>query len=364
MSRRWTASLLLAVLPLTGACNTVGPRAIRQGRFDYAQAIVDTRNEQMLTNLVRLRYRDSPFFLDVSSLSTQYVLGGAASAGVNLGGGDTTGNVGGLVTYEERPTVTYLPLKGADFVDRLLSPLPMEAILLLTMSGWRVERVMRCCVQRINDVWNAPTASGPTPEMAPDYEEFLELSRRMERLRQARVTEMRFQRSDDEESVNGYLLTLYFHRRPGAEEDTAAVKEILGLAPDLDEFRLTRNPTHRTPGEIGLIPRSLMGAMSYLSQSVEPPRRDVDAGRVTVTRHPDGSEFDWRELTGGLLAIRSSLETPQNAFVKTRYRDAWFYIDDSDLSSKSTFNLLEQLFQLQADKGNAVTPLLTLPVGN
>jgi hypothetical protein len=200
--------------------------------------------------------------------------------------------------------------------------------------------------------------------MAPDYEEFLELSRRMERLRQARVTEMRFQRSDDEESVNGYLLTLYFHRRPGAEEDTAAVKEILGLAPDLDEFRLTRNPTHRTPGEIGLIPRSLMGAMSYLSQSVEPPRRDVDAGRVTVTRHPDGSEFDWRELTGGLLAIRSSLETPQNAFVKTRYRDAWFYIDDSDLSSKSTFNLLEQLFQLQADKGNAVTPLLTLPVGN
>lgn len=29
-------------------------------RFDYNSAIIDTRNEQMLANLVRLRYRDTP----------------------------------------------------------------------------------------------------------------------------------------------------------------------------------------------------------------------------------------------------------------------------------------------------------------
>jgi len=55
-------------------CATAGPRAIRQGRFNYNQAISNTRSEQMLANLVRLRYRDPPFFLDVASVSTQYVL--------------------------------------------------------------------------------------------------------------------------------------------------------------------------------------------------------------------------------------------------------------------------------------------------
>ena len=47
-----------------------------------------------------------------------------------------------------------------------------------------------------------------------------------------------------------------------------------------------------------------------------------------------------------------------------RYRDAWFYIDDSDLTSKSTFTLTGQLFELQAGDVGGVAPLLTLPIGN
>jgi hypothetical protein len=141
------------------------------------------------------------------------------------------------------------------------------------------------------------------------------------------------------------------------------VKRLLGLSEDLDEFRLTSNPTHRKPDEIGILPRSLMGAMNYLSQTVDPPQRDIDAGFVTSTLNKDGTAFDWNELTGGLFEILSSLDEPETAFVKVRYRNAWFYIDDSDLSSKSTFNLLDQLFQLQAGQAGGAAPLLTLPIG-
>ena len=62
----------------------------------------------------------------------------------------------------------------------------------------------------------------------------------------------------------------------------------------------------------------------------------------------DGSRFDWNDMTDDLFRVRSSEEEPDNSFVKVFYRDAWFYIDDSDLSSKATFSLLEQLFQLRA----------------
>ena len=37
----------------------------------YNHAIARTLDEQFLLNLVRLKYRDNPFFLEVSSVTTQ-----------------------------------------------------------------------------------------------------------------------------------------------------------------------------------------------------------------------------------------------------------------------------------------------------
>lgn len=42
-------------------------------RFDYNQAIVQSTNEQMLLNMVRLRYSEPPVFLAVNSVLTQYI---------------------------------------------------------------------------------------------------------------------------------------------------------------------------------------------------------------------------------------------------------------------------------------------------
>ena len=85
---------------------------------------------------------------------------------------------------------------------------------------------------------------------------------------------------------------------------------------------------------------------------------------MTVTRNAEGQPFDWQEVTEGLLAIKSSPNPPENASVAINYRNSWFYIDDSDLDSKSTFVLLGQVYQLQAGDAKAVAPVLTLPVGN
>ena len=362
---------LVVLAALLGGCANLGPKAIRSTRFDFNSAIIDTRNEQLLANLVRLRFRDPPYFLEVSSVSTSYTVSAGASASIGDIGGDVTGGAGGAVGYEQSPTITYLPLKGDAFVDRLLSPVPMYVIVLLTQSGWRIDRVLRCCVQRVNDLHNAPTASGPTPEFRPEFEDFLEVADLLEEMRQGMATELRYRQAHESDpgviahrtqEGKEYVLSLRFDRSRADADHLARLKELLGLAPDLDEYFLTPNPTFQEPSEIGILPRSLIGAMSYLSQAVEPPQRDVEAGRVTVTRNPDGSVFDWADLTRGLFRIRSSLEPPANAFARVRYRDAWFYIDDSDLTSKATFNLLDQLFQLQAGDAVGATPLLTLPV--
>jgi len=48
--------------------------------------------------------------------------------------------------------------------------------------------------------------------------------------------------------------------------------------------------------------------------------------------------------------------------VKVRHRGWWFYIEDTDLNTKSTFLLLVQLFNLQAGQITTIAPALTIPV--
>jgi len=62
------------------------------------------------------------------------------------------------------------------------------------------------------------------------------------------------------------------------------------------------------------------------------------------------------------MRIASSSMPPDNAYVAVRYRGSWFYVNDSDLTSKSTFSLLMQLFALRAGDVKSAGPVLTLPV--
>ena len=88
--------------------------------------------------------------------------------------------------------------------------------------------------------------------------------------------------------------------------------------------------------------------MFYLSQAVEVPEPDLEEGRVVVTKTDNGEVFNWAEITGGLLRIHNSVNRPEDASLLIFYRNYWFYINDSDLTSKSTFSLLAQIYALQA----------------
>jgi hypothetical protein len=176
---------LLALL--AAACTTgLGPRAVRTERPDYNQQIVRSADREMLLNLVRLRYNDSPLFLELGGIVAQYTYDAALNASGHIqgaGGGDAT--AGTSLGYSEEPTVTYTPLTGEEFATRMLTPVPLESIMLFEQAGWSAERLLLVAIQRMNDVFNAPTATGPTPERKPDYEAFGDLAERFQRLRLA-----------------------------------------------------------------------------------------------------------------------------------------------------------------------------------
>jgi len=63
-----------AMAVLGAGCRSVGPDTISRDRFDYTSAISDSAKNQVLLNMVKLRYGDMPVFVDVSSVISQYSL--------------------------------------------------------------------------------------------------------------------------------------------------------------------------------------------------------------------------------------------------------------------------------------------------
>ena len=358
------AAALCGCVALAACGSRLGPRTIPGARFDYNERIARSQNDQLLLNLVRLRYRDTPVFLDVGTVIAQYTLD--ARVGVlptlNVEGTDSAEfgvDLGGR--YSEQPTITYQPISGAEFTRRLLTPISAQTIILLSQSGWSIERLLMCCVDSINGVTNAPVASGPTPSRIPDNSKFREAARLLRELQLPGSLD--FMLAQDRESGETSIRIRRPDADPDMEDTLRRLREILSLDPAHETFRLTTRSAKLSPDAIVLTGRSLLGALFFLSHSVDPPETHKSRGLVTVIKDAESRNADWDTVSGNLLKVASSESPPAGAFVRIRYRAHWFYIADADLNSKATFNLLTYLLSLQSAGQEGLDAMLTVPVG-
>lgn len=379
----------------------LGPAALEMSRVRYNEVIQKTTDEQLLLNLVRLRYREAPSFLEVGSVSTQFSFGQSANATGTIHEGPSSLNPGRLdlragINYEERPTVTFTPLQGKDFVRKLLSTLQPDVVVLLSRSGWSIDRVLRVTVQAMNGLDNASSASGPTPATAPRFEEFARVSRSFRKLQEegllklgyeshktdlltpipadrvslsevvdaaAKGFALRYTDAGRSVIVTGSSPVLVWRIPPKAVDhpQVRAIVERLKLPPGRSRYVIGTGSNDGT--DIRFSMRSLMGTLFYLSQAVEVPQQHTDEGIVTQTHDRNKQPFDWGRVTGDLLRVRWHPSRPARAAVAIQHRGGWYYIDDADLPTKSTFVLLGQLFALQAGGIETTAPVLTLPIG-
>ena len=403
--------LAAGVFPASlGGC-ALGPTALRVNRSQYNEVLRETKTEQLLLNLVRLKYHEEPLFLDVGSVTTQFTFKESADIVGTINEGPTRVNPDGLdlsagIGYEENPTITFTPLQGKDFVRHLMSPLQGEVLVLLSQSGWSIDRILRLTVQSMNGLDNASGASGPTPLQPPAYEEFARACRMLRSLQKNGLLEMGYESRRKEvsgplplegislpdvvEAVRqGYDLcfddedkTVVLEKSSPVlvwriSEDlrgTAEVREIvqlLGLKPDQNQYEVYVGPPGQFPpgaarGQrtaITMVTRSLMGTLFYLSQAIEVPEQHRLKNFVTTTRDSQGQSFPWEDVTGDLLRVRCRSSRPRDAAVAVQHWGYWHYVDNSHLTSKSTLALLGQLFALQAGGAEGVAPVLTLPIG-
>ena len=122
---------ILILLGLFVGCRNYGSRTLPKDRYDYSRAVARSWKEQMLLNIVKLRYLDTPVFVEVQQIIAGYTLEGSANVGWSEAGVAEGLALGAGGSYSVRPTITYRPLTGSEFAKNLLQPIPPHGILFL-----------------------------------------------------------------------------------------------------------------------------------------------------------------------------------------------------------------------------------------
>jgi hypothetical protein len=353
------SSMLAAILFMTtlAGCMSLGPKTVVDDSFDYTGALGDSWKKRMLYNTVRVRYGDTPIFLDVASVINQYSLETGVNASSQLARihqGDTFVGLGAHGTYTDRPTITYIPLSGEKFARSLMRPLPPSAVMSMIEAGYPISYVLRVCAESVNGIKNRTVAG---MRVRPADSEYYPLLERLQRIQNSGSIGLRVQKGKDGEAV---VMSMRGKDAASMKEDTLAVRKVLGLDPASDEFNVVYGSMAKDDKELAVLTRSLLQIISNLGSQIEVPDEHVAAKIVNPTLsdlNPDGTPAD------PLIRIKSSASKPDNAFVAIFYQSHWFYIDNRDLRSKGLFSFLMFLFSLTETGSKEGAPVVTISAG-
>ena len=410
----------LMALGMLQGC-TVGPKLYKTTFTQYNDVVRQTLDEQLLANLVRMRYLESPIFLQVSSLNTSFSVGGnvGASGTFPSGGADSYGaDIGG--SYSESPTISFSMPESREYYGRLLAPLSADQVTSLVLAGYNSELVFRTAVRGVNALQNLNADFDNSTEEPLAHAKFREALALIKKLRSEGIVDLElggketfwsspvtidaksdisqvlllgaasFAMSNDAEIVaypDGKWQTHRYEKHmalrfsPASDDlpDAQRLKKLLGLKVDHYNFSIVdaemvnaekaRGVLGQSPGaldpsvvwvEIGMRGRSMFEILQIASKEVRVPADDIRLGKASADR-PQGLQSS----TGASdwLVIKSSDSQPSGSSLSIQYKGHWFYIDDTDLQSRETFSMLTALFAVVGGTVPGAHPVLTLPVG-
>jgi hypothetical protein len=341
--------LYLALLTLMLiSCKSVGPKYLPVDQFNFNTSISEASNEQLLMNLIRLRYSEPPVFLKVSSVINQYTRSGSVRAQGGLNNAIPTGAnsavVGGNMAWSNTPTITYIPISGREFSYSLLVPIPPASLLNMIQSGWPIDLVLNISTFAINGLRDDIARPSARRDADPEFVELLEL---WNILSKEGIIGAR----------KGERDMLIFQTSYPAEykDEVNRFKTLLKLDPDLTEYFISYGSIQESDDQIATLSGSIWEIMLNLAWQFDVPPEHIASGRTDLAFHSSNG----KSLPP--LQILYSKEKPDNAFVSVYQHNYWFYINADDRNSKRNFSFLKLLLSLAESTTESKGPIVTVP---
>lgn len=340
------AGTVFVFLVILSSCRSMGPKTIPADGFNYNARIALQQNEQILLNIIRLRYGEVPLFLNVSSMINQYGRSAGAEANAtNLFGTAAAGAKANGGWYD-RPTITYTPMSGQAYSQSLLTPLPPAAIFFLIQSGWSPTRMLRLTLSSINGLKNEIASPPGRRQSDPG---FLRLQNLMTKLQHDGIMGMHIGGTEEDPTIDVYFPEQIAN--DSIRNEVERFKQLLNLNPDLNSFPIRYGLIQENRDEIVVQTHSMLEILFKIGWFVNVPQEHIAEGRTLPTFQTD---------EGPLIRISTSNNRPDTDFVAINTRDHWFYIDDRDMESKTTFAIVQILLSLARDGSEAVAPLISI----
>jgi len=348
------------VLWALSGCAMVGPRSISMGRADYNEAINRTEDEQMLLSIVKGRYGETFSLLAVSGVAANVRF--RTNAAVEIGYGprwqyyeNLVPFTGGLA-YEENPTITYAPVRGEQYLRQLMSPIPLDILVLIVRSGTNEANYFASLTNRINDMRNPDFLDLPSTKADPRFQRFAELNRELDQAGLIQwVADPRKEVTFDilitgyapthTEKVREYLTLLELPMPPEKTKDIVLPVYLAVKGRELKELN-----------GIAISTRSTYDLIEILRAAIEIPPEHTSDGLAIKYPTPG--------LAGKDLRIYASKDKPKRTAVAVKHRGYWFYIDDADMQTKLFYVMVRTLWStsIAAAADQKAAPVLTIPV--
>ena len=364
------ASILL-LLNLSGCA--VASHAVKSDFTAYNEVVQENQNQQMLLNLVRIHYHETPMFMQVGTIVNSYQSSGGGNIAYGLynllpfGGlifpqsstglqaSTSSANAGVSYNFGASPSITYTPIDGAAYQKQFLTDFSPNTFALLVKSRWPIDKLGRIMIARV--VIDGSKDLVNRGEVTDSLHEWLLSLRKAQKdyhmlIKNNPVTAA----ASTNANAQGLTSALHANQKVDSESNAQADQgEKLKAtadpktppAPVKEEFCIKTDKTYVQLDQISF--RSLYDSMYEAAKNTETP------GDRKSCASPE-------EVGAGIMNIHCSRFPPITASVSVWYKGYFYYIQNNDIESKDILVLLMTLYRMQASP-SPTGPALTIPVG-
>ncbi|MXV44277.1 hypothetical protein GS501_04325 [Saccharibacter sp. 17.LH.SD] len=357
--KKSTSGWIFLTVLLASCSSSVGPHNMRRDRLDYEKEIGKQQNQEMLFNIVQLRYSMSPTLLQTSQIISGYSFSRNASANISgtpWNGAGASSFIGGSVglSYSDNPTVTYQPYSGVQFANNVLRPITPAVLFPLILSGLPVDALLQLTMQSMGGASNTTSSLGGDDAHQASVR-FTYLLRALKELQKNNALSILTLPPEPASKTKPAVPARSFLLLPKTANTELKsiqdqVRQSLQIPPNTEQAEIVYGQTASKPGQVAMITRSMLAIWQDIAGSMEVPQKLVDQGVVApTTTHSNDRPA---------IIIHCSTAEPTNVYVSIKYEGYWYWVAKKDLQSKVAFSMLQfinALAETSTEKGALVT---------